>query len=624
MQQLSPAMQTRIKQQEYKINNPSCSNPNITEANEIKFKQLNEDVVSLSQNNEFDYSFDDGVISDVEKIKNFGKGIISPITNMFSSPKNFLIGAGMIAAGAALTIATGGAIAPLFVALGVTGGAVQLGVSAYKVKTAKTDEEARQAWQGMGAGTSSIVGSVAGSKAALKGAGVDTKGMNALTATVECFKQVPNAASKSIGAFTSGQALVNIKNVFKSNKVASANDTPEAKPKTEVNSQVTETKAGNEVLDTQIEPQTQIDTPEIKQQADVEIKPVENVSEAKVEPKTTLKQEHDVPEFQQQVTDTTVESSKNATSSNIKAVKTQAQETPLVQEIVKEDGTKITLTRNENGQITESIIKRPNKTTTYKTYENGKCVDSMTFNKARPIEGMTFNYDSNNGKIVSIDVTNTNGQTLKEFTYDDGKLQTYNIKQSKTGTIETYNPKGELISSKSDFSEEIKAAVEMLEHDKDFSGYKGSKDIVRKTKLLNRTTGQYEDVYIASNGSIYNSNSESLGHMILLDAGSDTYLDNFSPIYKQKDFIDLHELKTINCGSDKSPYRGIGTELVKQAIIESYKKGHGGRIYINAANFTQQGRMAEGFYSHIGLIAEAPGSNRYACPEYLIAEFLTK
>ena len=170
------------------------------------------DTVSFTgkNNNEFDYSIDDGKISFGDKIKNFAKGLISPVTNMFSSPKNFLIGAGMIAAGAALTIATGGAIAPLFVAAGVTGGAIQLGTSIYKAHNAKTDEEARMAWQGMGAGTTAVGLSVIGAKSALKGAGVNTEGMNPLSATVECFKQSPKALSKTVNMFTSGEAAANL------------------------------------------------------------------------------------------------------------------------------------------------------------------------------------------------------------------------------------------------------------------------------------------------------------------------------------------------------------------------------------------------------------------------------
>ena len=55
----------------------------------IKLQQLNQDTVKFSTTNydEFDYSIDDGKISFGDKIKNFAKGLISPITTMFSSPK---------------------------------------------------------------------------------------------------------------------------------------------------------------------------------------------------------------------------------------------------------------------------------------------------------------------------------------------------------------------------------------------------------------------------------------------------------------------------------------------------------------------------------------------------------
>lgn len=167
------------------------------------------------ESHKFDYSKDDGKISTKDKTKNFLKGIVSPITNMFSSPKNFLIGAGMIAGAALLITATGGAAAPILVAAGVVGGGIQFGASTYKAVIATTDDEARAAWQGIGAGTTSIVGSVLGAKSALKGAGVETKGMNALEATARCFKEVPKSFSKSANAFTSGEAVTNVKNIFK-------------------------------------------------------------------------------------------------------------------------------------------------------------------------------------------------------------------------------------------------------------------------------------------------------------------------------------------------------------------------------------------------------------------------
>ena len=178
------------------------------------------DTVELSAKK--DYSADDGKISFGDKLKNFGKGLISPVTNMFKSPKNFLIGAGMIIAGAALVVATGGAAAPVLVAAGVAGGAIQFGTSAVKAANAKTDAEAEQAWQGMGAGTSSVALSVAGAKTSLKAAGCvdDVSNMSALQATAQCFKAAPSQAVKSTQMFTSGQALTNLKaavpqNIFK-------------------------------------------------------------------------------------------------------------------------------------------------------------------------------------------------------------------------------------------------------------------------------------------------------------------------------------------------------------------------------------------------------------------------
>ena len=65
-------------------------------------------------------------ISGKEKLVNFGKGIVSPVTIMFKSPKNFAIGALGIAGSGLLIAATGGAIAPVMVAAGVVGGGIGL------------------------------------------------------------------------------------------------------------------------------------------------------------------------------------------------------------------------------------------------------------------------------------------------------------------------------------------------------------------------------------------------------------------------------------------------------------------------------------------------------------------
>ncbi len=256
--------------------NRQGDNKNISNnyANNYKLNQLRQDTVSFSGNKSFDYSIDDGKISTGDKAKNFAKGLISPITNMFSSPKNFLIGAGMIAGGVALTIATGGTIAPLFVAAGVTGGAIQLGKGIYNASNATTDAEAEAAWQGMGAGTTAIGLSVAGAKSALKGAGVETEGLNLFSATVECFKQSPKALSKTVNMFASGEAAANLG--LKSNKTAK---TEAEQPKTEVKKEPEvkqEPKAESEVK--QQTEQSKMTSEEIQQEA---LKRIEQEVQAK-------------------------------------------------------------------------------------------------------------------------------------------------------------------------------------------------------------------------------------------------------------------------------------------------------------------------------------------------------
>lgn len=256
--------------------NRQGDNKNISNnyANNYKLNQLRQDTVSFSGNKSFDYSTDDGKISTGDKAKNFVKGLISPITNMFSSPKNFLIGAGMIAGGVALTVATGGAIAPLFVAAGVTGGAIQLSKGIYNASNATTDAEAVAAWQGMGAGTTAIGLSVAGAKSALKGAGVETEGLNPFSATVECFKQSPKALSKTVNMFTSGEAAANLG--LKSNKTVKAET---EQPKTETNKEP-EVKQEPKV-ETEVKQQTEqpkATSEEIQQEA---LKRIEHEAQAK-------------------------------------------------------------------------------------------------------------------------------------------------------------------------------------------------------------------------------------------------------------------------------------------------------------------------------------------------------
>ena len=107
---------------------------------------------------------DDGKISFGQKVKSFATGVFKPITNMFSSPKNFIKGALGIAAGAALIIGTGGAATPFLVAAGCAVGGVKIAKGAINASTARTDCEAMKAWEDMGEGSGILAASIAGSK----------------------------------------------------------------------------------------------------------------------------------------------------------------------------------------------------------------------------------------------------------------------------------------------------------------------------------------------------------------------------------------------------------------------------------------------------------------------------
>jgi len=169
---------------------------------------------------------DDGKISFKEKMKNFGVGLVAPIKKMFSSPKNIAITALSIAGGAALIALTGGAAAPVMVALGIAGGGIQIGKGIYKQVNAKTDAEAQQAWQQMGSGTFTVGVSAAGAKASLKAAGIsNAKNTSVLSAIGQCFKSLPSNISKSFK--TAGQNISGIITSVKSSAANSKNLNPD-------------------------------------------------------------------------------------------------------------------------------------------------------------------------------------------------------------------------------------------------------------------------------------------------------------------------------------------------------------------------------------------------------------
>lgn len=157
----------------------------------------------------------DGKFSTSEAMKNFSKGLISPLTNMFSSPKNFAIGTGMIVGSSLLLAGTGGAAAPLLVAVGVGLGAMQAGEGAYKIIKAKNGDDIEKACYDIGGATSTIGLSMMGAKSSLKQANLEPSGFNFLTATQKCFTSSKTLATESLDVFKSGYYRTNLSNSLK-------------------------------------------------------------------------------------------------------------------------------------------------------------------------------------------------------------------------------------------------------------------------------------------------------------------------------------------------------------------------------------------------------------------------
>ncbi len=173
---------------------------------------------------------DDGKLGFGETLGSFFKGVISPITSMFESPENFIKGAAMVVGGGLLIAATGGAAAPLLVAAGVTMGGIQVVKGISGAANAKTDAEAKAAWEEIGCGTGAVAGSVIGAKAAVKAAGIEgASEMSSLQATKACFTNAGSCAKNSLGAFTSGAWKTNL-GIGKNS--AKTEDTPETGEKT--------------------------------------------------------------------------------------------------------------------------------------------------------------------------------------------------------------------------------------------------------------------------------------------------------------------------------------------------------------------------------------------------------
>lgn len=196
----------------------------------------------------------DGHISAVEKLSCVGKGIWNfvkkPFTdekgkfNLKKTIKSVAIAVGTavaVTAAVAVVIASGGTagavIIPL-IAAGVAMGGKKVIENGIKASKATTNDEAREAWTGMGEGVAEIGFSVAGARTGLKAGGIPTrvnvagkngilvaKEMNVFRATAKCIAETPKALKTTLIAFKNAP-----KNMpaIKTNLISTAKSIPQS------------------------------------------------------------------------------------------------------------------------------------------------------------------------------------------------------------------------------------------------------------------------------------------------------------------------------------------------------------------------------------------------------------
>lgn len=215
---------------EIEANNFQPKVNHVTKKNNPKQTNVIQDKIEVSKPADKNTNLDDGKISFKEKVKNFGKGLVAPIKNIFASPKNIAITAATALGCAALIGITGGAAAPVLVAAGLIGGGVQIIKGIQKQAKATTDAQAEQAWQDMGSGTFTVGVSALGAKSSLKAAGTDVTGMSALKAAGKCIADVPK--NISTGFSTAKANIANFATGLKTPPVAptSAPSAPTSAP----------------------------------------------------------------------------------------------------------------------------------------------------------------------------------------------------------------------------------------------------------------------------------------------------------------------------------------------------------------------------------------------------------
>lgn len=178
-----------------------------------KKNAVSSDTVSFASKKTVVDKSSDGKFSLSQASKNFAKGLISPITGLFSSGKAFLTGVGMIAGSVALIAATGGAAAPVLVAAGLGMGVFQAGKAAVKIAKAKDGDDIEKAFFDVGGATSTIGLSLVGAKGSLKQAGISADDLGVLGAAKKCVTSSKDLSVQSYNVFKTGYYKTNLANV---------------------------------------------------------------------------------------------------------------------------------------------------------------------------------------------------------------------------------------------------------------------------------------------------------------------------------------------------------------------------------------------------------------------------
>ena len=153
----------------------------------------------------------DGIISTEAKIKNLGKGILNTFTGMFTDENGQLslektLTTAVIGLGCAALTAVFPPAGGLLMAAGLGIGGIGLIKNAEKASNAKTDQEAEQAWQGIGTSGTIAAMSYFGLKS--KGGGSFTEGLKSIGSDFEAASSAIKA--DSLGGYIKSNAAQNM------------------------------------------------------------------------------------------------------------------------------------------------------------------------------------------------------------------------------------------------------------------------------------------------------------------------------------------------------------------------------------------------------------------------------